>query len=160
MERDVGYAGIEKEIGLAGVQHATKHLPVSSLDGHLPLDGHAHHGLQAMDSIEILRVIDPGAGLDDVRGKGWVDAVLVQKLASGGGGDFGQVELKRGFGYGSEWEMGFLVHLEKPPDGAFHQGLVPVNGEESIFPDHLGDIPPAVTGIALGKDKFFAIPDS
>lgn len=112
-----------------------------------------------MDLVQILGVVDPGAGLDDIRGKRGVDAVFAQQLASGGSGNFRQVELECSFGQRLERKVRFLVHFEEFPHGAFHQSLVSGYVEQSIFPNDFGGIPPAVASLALGKDKFFAIPN-
>lgn len=151
---------VQKGCCSADFYHLVKDLPIASYDRHLALDSHAHHRLQPVDLIEVLRVIYSCASLNNICGERGLDAVVFQEFTPRPGRDQVQAELVGRFGQGAEREDWLFIHPQKSADSLLHQRLRPPHVQNAILPNNLGRAQPIGIIIVLSKDEFFTIPYS
>lgn len=51
---------------IGGLEHAVEDLPITAVDLHSAVNGHADHGFEAVNDVEILAIVDSGACLNEI----------------------------------------------------------------------------------------------
>jgi len=113
-----------------------------------------------MDLVNILRIIDSRASLNNICGERSltrIDSIFIQVLASSQCRSLRQAQVVNSLAQIPEWKARLLIHLQKWSNSALHQPPRPY-GRHPVFPQHLCHIPPSA--ITTPEDPLLPVVNS
>ncbi len=107
--------------------------------------------------IKVLSIVDSRGCLDDIMPEMLADAIGFEILLSCDSRGGQKIQVVCGPRERGEWEVWCLIHLEERADRLLHK-ILGVNRRHAVLPQQFGDVPIAVTPVALDEDKTLSVP--